>query len=1214
MRILIPGLKAWPLHHEVEHLLAEAMRAAGHEVFFLGCRGQWISNCECVDMAIHQNAGSHAAFCANCVKQQGGIHAKAGFRELALASLAPDLFTWSQQSSLDTLLEHQLDGVSFAEILEPSLMRFARSGRPIRERVPETVIREAARTLLVLESQLPALLERESIDGIFLLNGLFSSERAISMIAKKAGLRVVNYERGHTRNTFVMSDKEPACFLKIDELLTSQEQSAHPLLDRYLDGRATNRDASTQFGTGSAGTSTPAVSGTRPLVAIFTNVCWDSAVSTRPSGFGTYFDWLEACLNLAQQRDDVDFLLRVHPGESTLKQDPTLDRTVDWLSEHSCPANLKVIAPEDSISSYQIMQDADVGLVFVTSVGLEMACMGKPVITCADTHYSSKGFTLDCGGSDEFEACLNKALQDAGADSSENSAGSSLRASAARSYADHLFFDSPIPFPWVDEVEYGRPQRLALPLDARRLEADPHLKRLAHWIATGEGRPASLRYLLEGRISCPLPFHYGSRLAPDTGRVGVIIPAWERPDKLLRALQSWANQTIEPTRFEILVIDDGSTVPLEDSLKPALTAEALSRFQVRFLRLNDNAGPARARNRGMDFFMDQDAPPTLVLFVGDDIEPEPNYLVTLLEEYQAWGDESMALLGRVHWPDDAPVNRVMDLIERNGMQFAYASLPARAMLPANCFYTCSVAISSAWLRKHPLRFNETFPFAAWEDTEFAGRAMEQGMRLAYAARVQATHRHPMDYVSFSKRQRKVGAAGRVYHSLNPKSYLQLAGTPPSDPPDFLLMQALETAYAELSKLDLKHLRVLDQPARVLTAELDQHQNHLLSTLFRLQMEAGWFERPVIDGGAQEDGLLSIVIPVFNRVELTRACLKSLAENTTCPFEVLLVDNGSTDDTPALEKEFSFVRLLPQGRNLGFARANNIGASAARGSILVLLNNDTEVHRGWDTAIHEELQNPDVGIVGLRLLYPDNTIQHAGVVFGNDGLPWHVYRGFPATAPEVMQRRELHAVTGACLAMRTRDYAHFHGLNENFINCYEDMDLCLRVRQSGLSVVYQPKGCVTHHEGKTAGRNEKVAHSWKVLQETTGGQLPFDEVEILASDGWEALRENGTLSLRRIPCIDPVKIEKDARELLGLGRLQQARDILANGSGLALGELKFPALGAMLLDLEISVGNVSAARELLDQMPATELQIQAVQDLEESMKARLRALGLEPEIT
>jgi GT2 family glycosyltransferase len=227
--------------------------------------------------------------------------------------------------------------------------------------------------------------------------------------------------------------------------------------------------------------------------------------------------------------------------------------------------------------------------------------------------------------------------------------------------------------------------------------------------------------------------------------------------------------------------------------------------------------------------------------------------------------------------------------------------------------------------------------------------------------------------------------------------------------------------------------------------------------------------------------VSIVIPVYNRADYTFRCLRALAEKTdgqSLSYEVVIVDNGSTDATADLLREVRGDVLVRRNReNLGFARACNQGALLARGDVVVFLNNDTEVHPGWLQAIVEELDShPETGLAGGRLLYPDGTIQHAGVVIGRDLIPVHIHRGLPADHPATRERRAYPVVTAACAAVRRLEFYALGMFDEEFVNGHEDIDLCFRYRAAGSAVVYRPDCVVTHHESVSEGRMASRPHN------------------------------------------------------------------------------------------------------------------------------------------
>ena len=228
--------------------------------------------------------------------------------------------------------------------------------------------------------------------------------------------------------------------------------------------------------------------------------------------------------------------------------------------------------------------------------------------------------------------------------------------------------------------------------------------------------------------------------------------------------------------------------------------------------------------------------------------------------------------------------------------------------------------------------------------------------------------------------------------------------------------------------------------------------------------------------------VSLVIPVYNRAELTEQCLLALAENTgdDPDYEVIVVDNGSTDWTPYLLHAFEGdLQVLRHDDNLGFARACNRGAEAARGDLLLFLNNDTVVRPGWLAALVAAADSdPQVGVVGARLLYPGGErVQHAGLELRH-GVPEHAGRNLPWDDPTVTRSRDLDMVTGACMLVRRQLFDELGGFDPEFVNGVEDVDLCLRGRDRGYRVVYCADSIIEHHEGQTEGR---FAHAQQNLQ-------------------------------------------------------------------------------------------------------------------------------------
>lgn len=229
--------------------------------------------------------------------------------------------------------------------------------------------------------------------------------------------------------------------------------------------------------------------------------------------------------------------------------------------------------------------------------------------------------------------------------------------------------------------------------------------------------------------------------------------------------------------------------------------------------------------------------------------------------------------------------------------------------------------------------------------------------------------------------------------------------------------------------------------------------------------------------AADQPLVSIVIPTRDRADLLDICVRSLREHTRYKnYEILVVDNGSVEPETThwldrMSREPG-LRVIPADIPFNWSALNNLAAREARGRVLVFLNNDTEVFDGrWLERLVDIALRPDVGICGPLLLYGDMTIQHAGVVVGMGGWADHVFKGLPAahiqscfTSP--VMRRNVLAVTGACMAVEKAKFDAIGGFDESFIICGSDVEICLRAFHSGLINVYVPEARLIHHESKT----------------------------------------------------------------------------------------------------------------------------------------------------
>jgi GT2 family glycosyltransferase len=242
-------------------------------------------------------------------------------------------------------------------------------------------------------------------------------------------------------------------------------------------------------------------------------------------------------------------------------------------------------------------------------------------------------------------------------------------------------------------------------------------------------------------------------------------------------------------------------------------------------------------------------------------------------------------------------------------------------------------------------------------------------------------------------------------------------------------------------------------------------------------EENWFlaSGPMLP---EKTPLVSIVIPTRDRVELLEACIDSLLEHTGYQnLEIVVVDNDSVEPATLSYldtiNQRSELRVLHRSGPFNFSWLCNQGFMASRGDMVLLLNNDVYVKEaGWLGEMVALALRDDVGCVGPKLLYPDGSVQHAGVIIGIHGLAGHAHQCFPADHPgycgRLQARQVVSAVTGACLLVRSKLFADVGLMDENLAVAYNDVDFCLRVREAGFHNVFTPKATLYHHESRSRG--------------------------------------------------------------------------------------------------------------------------------------------------
>lgn len=228
-------------------------------------------------------------------------------------------------------------------------------------------------------------------------------------------------------------------------------------------------------------------------------------------------------------------------------------------------------------------------------------------------------------------------------------------------------------------------------------------------------------------------------------------------------------------------------------------------------------------------------------------------------------------------------------------------------------------------------------------------------------------------------------------------------------------------------------------------------------------------------------LVSVIIPNKDEKETLQTCLEMLEKNTGYQnFEIIIVENNSTtDEIFRYYKELSGnrkIHLLRWGKEFNYSAINNFATAHAKGEYLLFLNNDVKsINPDWLEEMLGVCQRPEVGGVGAKLIYPDNTIQHAGCVIGMGGIAGHMFVDMPADRTGYLHKasllQDMSAVTAACLLMKKEVFEQAGGFTEELAVAFNDVDLCLKVRKNGYLIVYDPYAKLYHMESKTRGAED-----------------------------------------------------------------------------------------------------------------------------------------------
>ncbi|CAB4707271.1 MAG: hypothetical protein F2909_00555 [Actinobacteria bacterium] len=412
-RILIPTMRDWAVHVHIEAFLGHLLRVSGAEVRHMTCGG---------GLGICDRANTWEGPpmpCRSCTKY---VNASLKAHGVDFKPLAPN---WGEAawSELDNLSLRELREVEYKGLPLGSLVEIPVKWFLLGETLSEDPLGTATyRKFLISARSIVDAAER-MIDEfaptqVLLLNGLFLFESIVWELCKMRDVDVVSYERSFILDTFFFARNDGAGFCKVDDVWAewqniqlSDDENAE--LDKYLNDRQLGLRTSDDYWKDVRESNVKRIRSGRRAV-LFTNLVWDSAVLRQDVAFPSIVDWIVAAIEEFRDRPNDELVIRIHPAETKLSGRESREEMETAVRGRitQIPDNVIIIPSTDPTSSYQLMREADFGLVYSSTTGMEMVLTGKPVVVAAKTHYRNKGFTIDVNTAEEFKRAIDSLTSD----------------------------------------------------------------------------------------------------------------------------------------------------------------------------------------------------------------------------------------------------------------------------------------------------------------------------------------------------------------------------------------------------------------------------------------------------------------------------------------------------------------------------------------------------------------------------------------------------------------------------------------------------------------------------------------------------------------------------------------------------------------------------------------------------------------------------------
>ncbi len=1142
----------WHLHVVWETTISHALKLRGANVKHVACNGLFP---ECGVYRENINPRNSIS-CLACQRKTSAVYEMMRMPYEWLGNYIPrhaypDLKEWIHSIPADKLLSASWRGYPVGKWAKSSShYQFRMSILNLDDpRVRQTVRNYVYGTALSIEGLIP-LYDEWQPETLVLLNGRFFSHRAAMELAIERNIKVIIHERGKLAGSIALRENRGIHNLQIYQDTWEQWQKI-PLNTDELDKINTtleNRRIGKGHRLGKPFSPSPQDKekvrrelnlGNRPLIVLFSSSNDETADHPDHSqgAFPNSFDWLPATLALAHKFPHHIFVIRAHPNITTngINQQ-ALDHLLALRSD--LPKNARIVMPADKISSYTLADMAEVGLVYLSTIGLEMAARGQPIVAVAKGSYGHRGFVKFVEKPAHYEHAIRSEIEQ----------GRQLEtARQARRFAYHMWHSLSIPFPLAVEEprNFGKPKYMSV--EDLMPGKDKSLDRICRYILNGEplmlppgnehkkrteaeedqfyreilpelfkdkttetARASKTAQYQDGQITKPdknLASNAGQKASQDAQNpiFSVILTTHNRAPILLKCLDALAGQTLPADEFEVLVCDDGSTDDTQ-----AVVKSCPAPYRLHYIRLDESLGAASSRNLGI-----QRAHGQLVLFINDDTYPEPDLLEQHLQMHQMHDNEHIAVLGHILFAPEHSERILSRALHQHNLLFPLVGTREEVPYDFNYFVTANLSVARQAFVSENIWFDETFKHCYCEDIEVGYRLWKHGYRVYYCPQAKVIHDHRLTVHDYRRREAANSSNLVQFVDKHPELVPRYLGVPRLTETVFDQWRQMIRQEAPVIKKMVDSIAAVENvtPAvlagstvtpsdaaeliRKIAVSLKHISEHIkrqtvlqiLDDLpdVRYRLLSSTCSQPQSRASLQTNPLVSVVIPCYNYARYLPEAVSSVLNQTCQDFEIIIVNDGSPDDTKEVAKKLIAqnpqhqIRLINQANSGQPAIARNRGIAETKAEYILPLDADDKLA---PQAIESYLRAVED--------YPNQPVVVFGWLqrFGVEKNLWKTQSFSP--------NQLLHRTLLPYCSMYHRSVWEFQGGYATNVPGYEDWDFWIGAAEKGAKFVNVPLATTFYRRTAESSLvdSSRQKHEWLVAGIISNHPDIYEDEEVI----------------------------------------------------------------------------------------------------------------------